>query len=140
MGSLLGVVPMQVRRKIAVDMEYNRKTKSTKEASRNIAENYDEESTKGALPKDVETDERKERKIRVMVREEHITTLRRHERLEQNYARPMLRTHYKNRYAWIRKKSDERQRKELPREIDGVIMEDLVLGERFEPRYDNMGE
>ena len=39
-------------------MEYNRKTKSTEEARGNIAENYDEEPTKGTLPKDVETDER----------------------------------------------------------------------------------
>ena len=51
----------------------------------------------------------------------------------------MLRTHYKNRHAWIRKKSDERQRKELPGEIDGVIMEDLVLGERFEPKIRQYG-
>ena len=42
----------------AADLEYNRKTESTEEASRNIAENYDEEPAKGTLPKDVKTDER----------------------------------------------------------------------------------
>ena len=35
---------------------------------------------------------------------------------------------------WIKRKSEERLRIEMPKEIDGVIMEDVVLGEEFEPK------
>ena len=49
----------------------------------------------------------KERTIREIVREEDVTMLRRQEKREHDYARPRLRKHYRDRHAWIRKKSKE---------------------------------
>ena len=40
---------------------------------------------------------------------------------------------------WIKRKSEERLRIEMPKEIDGVIMEDVVLGEEFEPKIRQYG-
>ena len=40
---------------------------------------------------------------------------------------------------WIKRKSEERLRIEMPKEIDGVIMEDVVLGEELEPKIRQYG-
>ena len=81
----------------------------------------------------------RERTLRGMVREEDFVILRRQERAEQDYARPKLRKHYQDRINWIKKKSEEKRRSMVPREVDGIIMEDIELGEEFETKIRQYG-
>ena len=62
---------------------------------------------------------------------EDFATLKRCERRETEYAKRKLREHYHGRRMWIRKKTRERLTESLPKEIDGVVMEDQELDERF---------
>ena len=77
--------------------------------------------------------------IRTLIPREDFTTMKRYEQLELNYARAQLRSHYRNRYAWIKKKTNERRTESLPCEIDGVVMEDRSLGDQFEAKVRQYG-
>ena len=81
----------------------------------------------------------KEGTIKGILDRENVAILKRQEREEQSYARPKMRKHYQERMEWIRKKTDEKRKKTTPTEIDGVIMEDMELGEEFKTKVRQYG-
>ena len=73
----------------------------------------------------------KEGDMKTLLTEEDFMTLKRCEKQEEEYAKRKLREHYQGRRMWIRKKTREQLVETLPKEIDGVSMEDQELDERF---------
>ena len=59
--------------------------------------------------------------------EEQFAILNQCKKREEGYARNKLRVHYKERLNWIRKKTKERTEEALPREVDGIRMEDQAI-------------
>ena len=66
-----------------------------------------------------------------LLTEEQFATLKQCKEQEEKYARRKIREHYKDRLSWIRKKTKERKEETLPKEIDGVKMEDQTLDTKF---------
>ena len=73
----------------------------------------------------------KEEKAKELLSGENFATLKRCRKQEEEHARRKMREHYRKRIDWIRKKTKERTEEALPKEIDGVKMEDQVLDEQF---------
>ena len=75
--------------------------------------------------------EEKEHTAKDLLTEEQFATLEHCKKQEEEYARRKMREHYKDRLNWIRKKTKERTEETLPKEIDGVKMEDQTLDTKF---------
>ena len=75
--------------------------------------------------------EEKEHTAKDLLTEEQFATLKQCKKKEEEYARRKMRDHYKDRLNWIRKKTKERIEETLPKEIDGVKMEDQTLDTKF---------
>ena len=73
----------------------------------------------------------KEDKAKSLLNEEQFALLKQCKMQEEEYSRRKLRDHYRERLNWIRKKTKERVEETLPKEIDGVKMEDQPLDTRF---------
>ena len=73
----------------------------------------------------------KKEEVRELLNADDFATLKLCEQQETNYAKQKLRKHYQDRRRWIKEKTRERRVKELPKEIDGIRMEDQELDERF---------
>ena len=74
--------------------------------------------------------ERRE-KVKALLDDEDFTTLIRCESKETEYAKPRLREHFRKRQIWIGNKTKKRLAEMLPKEIDGIKMEDQELDGRF---------
>ena len=76
--------------------------------------------------------------MKALLTEEDFATLKQCEQVETNYAKTKLRKHYHDR-RWTRKKTSDHQARELPKEIDGIVMEDQVLNEQFSAKVRQYG-
>ena len=81
----------------------------------------------------------KKEDVEALLTEEDYATFKQCEQHETNYAKPKLRKHFHDRRMWIRKKTGVNRTKDLPKEIDGIVMEDQVIEERFNARVRQYG-
>ena len=75
--------------------------------------------------------EEKKHTAKDLLTEEQFAILKQCKKQEEEYARRKMREHYKDRLNWIRKKTKERTEETLPKEIDGLKMEDQTLDTKF---------
>ena len=66
----------------------------------------------------------KKEEVKALLTEEDFATLKQCEQVETNYAKTKLRKDYNDRRMWIRKKTNDHRARELPKEIDGIVLED----------------
>ena len=69
--------------------------------------------------------------VRTLLTAEDFATLKLCKQQETDYAKRKLRDHYHGRRRWIKQKTRERRVRDLPKEIDGILMEDQELDGRF---------